>query len=50
MANHEVTKIELVKLIKLHCSKKLQAYKVPVRITLSTDKQYSERFKKQKTI
>jgi acyl-coenzyme A synthetase/AMP-(fatty) acid ligase len=49
-ANHEVTKIELVKLIKLHCSKKLQAYKVPVRITLSTDKQYSERFKKQKTI
>jgi len=37
---------ELVAKIKQHCRTKLQRYKVPVKINIVDDRQYSDRFKK----
>ena len=36
--------------LKKYCSKKLQNYKVPVKIKVVKDKQYSERYKKNRSL
>jgi long-chain acyl-CoA synthetase len=43
-------KKSIAKQVKMYCRKKLQAYKVPVKIKIVTEKQYSERFKKIRSI
>ena len=37
---------QFAKLLKKHCAQKLQNYKVPVKVQVVSEKQYSERFKK----
>jgi len=39
----------VIKRVKNHCREKLQAYKVPARIKIVNEKQYSERFKKKRS-
>ncbi len=39
----------VAKRVKHYCREKLQGYKVPVRIKILNDKQYSERFKKKRS-
>ena len=41
---------DLTKRIKLHCSKKLERYKVPIRIEFVFEAQFSDRFKKKRII
>jgi len=46
--NKKYDENEFVKQLKNHCRKKLQKFKVPVKVRFDEDKQYSYRFKKQK--
>jgi acyl-coenzyme A synthetase/AMP-(fatty) acid ligase len=39
----------VIKRVKIYCREKLQAYKVPARIKIINEKQYSERFKKKRS-
>ena len=39
----------VIKRVKIYCREKLQAYKVPARIKIIKEKQYSERFKKKRS-
>jgi hypothetical protein len=34
--------------VKKYCSEKLQKYKVPMKVSVVNNKQYSERFKKKR--
>jgi len=43
---HKEDKNEFNKRLKLHCQKKLEKYKVPVKIVILEDEQFSQRFKK----
>jgi acyl-CoA synthetase (AMP-forming)/AMP-acid ligase II len=39
---------ELTVRLKQYCQKRLQRYKIPVKVTINTDNQYGERFKKMR--
>jgi acyl-CoA synthetase (AMP-forming)/AMP-acid ligase II len=39
---------ELIALVKRHCREKLQKYKVPLRVSIVTEHQHTERFKKSR--
>ena len=39
----------VVRRVKNYCREKLQGYKVPARIKIVNEKQYSERFKKKRS-
>jgi len=39
----------IMKQVKSYCREKLQGYKVPARIKIVAEKQYSERFKKKRS-
>ncbi|MDQ3472646.1 MAG: fatty acid--CoA ligase family protein [Acidobacteriota bacterium] len=43
-----VDRPDFIARVKQHCRQKLQAFKVPVRINIVTDKQHTERFKKMR--
>ena len=44
----DVDRPDFIARVKKHCRQKLQAFKVPVRINIVTDKQHTERFKKMR--
>lgn len=44
----DVDRPDFIARVKQHCRQKLQAFKVPVRINIVTDKQHTERFKKMR--
>lgn len=46
LTNEELKKSEAKKLIKKHCSGKLEQFKIPVKINISSQTQYTDRFKK----
>ena len=37
-----------IKKLKLHCNNKIERYKIPIKVYFSHEKQYSDRFKKQR--
>jgi long-chain acyl-CoA synthetase len=43
---HEEDKNEFTKRLKLHCLHKLDKYKVPVKVVILDNEQFSQRFKK----
>lgn len=43
-------KKEFISRLKKHCRTKLQAYKIPVKILISEEQQYSERYKKKRLL
>ncbi len=46
LAKEDLKKSEAKKLIKKHCSGKLEQFKIPVKINISSQTQYTDRFKK----
>lgn len=44
--NEDLKKSEAKKLVKKHCSGKLEQFKIPIKINISTETQYTDRFKK----
>ena len=47
-ASEDVDEAALIAQVKKHCSKRLQRFKVPMKVWITTDSQHSERFKKQR--
>ena len=37
-----------VRRLKIHCAKRMSAFKVPVKVALSSEHQHSDRFKKKR--
>lgn len=44
----EETKKEFVQRLKIYCNKRMQSYKVPVKVMITGEKQFSERYKKKR--
>jgi acyl-coenzyme A synthetase/AMP-(fatty) acid ligase len=44
----EVDRREFVRRLKRYCAERLESYKVPVRVSVTDEKQYSDRFKKMR--
>jgi acyl-coenzyme A synthetase/AMP-(fatty) acid ligase len=45
---HEEDKKEFALRLKMYCKKKLQPFKIPVKITIDNEQQFSDRFKKKR--